>query len=77
MIQHTCPLCGGTLSALHLSQHRVPKEKWSINFVTKIIYSSTVAHTFYPHMWRLGNDAVCLYACNDCGHVQAIKEEDE
>lgn len=76
-MQHTCPLCGGKLSALRLEQHSIPKQRWSANFMTQHLYSSIVGQTVYPHLWTMGDRKVSLYACVDCGHVQAIKEEDE
>ena len=76
-MQHTCPLCGGKLSALRLEQHSVPRYTWHANFRNERLSSSVMGFTSYPHLWMMGDRKISMYACVDCGHVQAIKEEDE
>ena len=78
MNRDTCPLCGGKLLPLRVMPHNVPKEKISLDRMRgEFRVTNNVAQISYPHQWYLGHNKVQLLACDICGHVQVIKEEDE
>lgn len=78
MNRNTCPLCGGKLLPLRVEPHNIPKERFSFDRLRgEVLVSNNFDRVSYPHQWYLGQNKVRLLACDICGHVRAIKEEDE